>query len=416
MATSLNFLVVDQSKESHKLWTDTLKTVNEECRVDCVFDAEQALEVAEEKKLALIIASWELQPVSCVVLMQKLRDLSKAMHVPVLIFAGRLGERDLALAKEFDIPDILLAPFEETKVRKKVEEMLRQENDMDSISRNLRKVETWLREGRVSEALSMITSCLKKGPEAAKSYYLYGEIWLLTNKFEQAEKAFKESLRYDPNFTRSTNGLGKCYLKTNKFDEAMAVFEGLHRKVPGNISRLVTMGNAYLDHGDEDKAKALFIQAQSLDKSNADAALGVGKIEFSNGNIGVASELFRASGKGEELASYYNGMAIALVSKGKYDEAIKLYLDALSAIPSNSKESLLHFNIALAYRKSGRCGDAADSFARAVVSSPSYVKALSGLICCAKEAEKGGLSYDKNLACNALKVHKLHRSQEQKAS
>jgi pentatricopeptide repeat protein len=262
----------------------------------------------------------------------------------------------------------------------------------------------------------MVTSCLKKGPEAAKAYYLYGEIWLLTNKFDQAEKAFKDSLKYDPNFSRSTNGLGKCHLKQGKFDEAMAIFEGLHKKVPGNVSRLLTIGNAYLDQGNEEKARSYLAEARSLDESNPEVAAGLGKIEFNSGNIEVASALFRASGKGEELASYYNGMAIAMVKKGQFDKAIRLYQDALSAIPANSRQGLLHFNIALAYRKSGRTGDAADAFARAVLATPGYIKALSGLVHAAKEAEQKGSSYDKDLACAALKSYKAHKTSMQKAS
>lgn len=416
MVVPSTFLIVDQSKESQKLWADTLAAAFAGATTESALTAEKAIEVLESKKVNLIIASWELQPVSCVAFMQRVRENPKALHVPILIFAGRLTERDQALAKELDIPDFLIAPFEETKVEAKLNQMLRAESDLDPDARNLRKIESWLRERRISEALSLITSCLKKGPNAAKAYCLYGEIWLAANKLEQAEKAFIESLKYDPGFSRSTNGIGKCYLRQNKFDEAMQIFEGLQKKVPGNISRLVTMGNAYLEKGDDEKAKKYFDQAKSLDKDNQDVAAGMGKIEFNAGNLEVASALFKASGKGEELASYYNGMAIAFVNKKNYDQAIKLYLDALSAIPAGSKEGLLHFNIGLAYKKSQRVGDAADAFARATISNPGNLKALSGLINCAREAEKSGLSYDRALADRALRAHKEYKRSEQKAS
>jgi tetratricopeptide (TPR) repeat protein len=416
MAAPSTFLVVDQSKESQKLWADTLGAFFDGAAIEAALTAEKALESIEAKKVSLIIASWELQPMHCVAFMQRVRENSKALHIPILIFAGRLTERDQALAKEFDIPDFLIAPFEETKVKAKIDQMLRSESDLDTDARNLRKIEAWLRERRVSEALSLITSCLKKGPNAAKAYCLYGETWLAANKLEQAEKAFHESLKYDPGFSRSTNGLGKCYLRQNKFDEAMKIFEGLQRKIPGNISRLVTMGNAYLEKGDDEKARKYFDEAKSIDKENGDVAAGIGKIEFNSGNIEVASALFKASGKGEELASYYNGMAIAFVRKQSYDQAIKLYLDAISAIPAGSKEGLLHFNIGLAYKKSARVGDAADAFARATIANPGHLKALSGLINCAREAEKGGLSYDRALADRAIRAHKEFKKTEQRAS
>lgn len=416
MANPVTILVVDQSKESQELWAETLPNACLGCKVEKALTGESALECLEQVKINLIVASWELAPMSCVALMQRIREKPKAMHIPILLFAGRLSDRDRALAREFDIPDFLIAPFDESKVEDKISRMLKKESELDTIEKNLRKVESWNREGRVSESLSLISACLKRGPHAAKAHCLYGETWLIAEKYDQAVKAFEASLRYDSDFSRSRTGLAKAYLKIGNFDEAMKIFESLQKAIPGNIARMVSMGNAYLDHGDELKAEKIFTQAREVDRGHQDVSEGLGKIEFNRGNIAAASAFFRASGKGEELASYYNGMAIALVSKGDFDKAIKLYRDAIQAVPKSSKESLLHFNIGLAYKKGGQVAEAANSFARALISNPGYLKALSGLVNCARTAESKGMAYDKSLAGEALKSHKTFRDNAKKAS
>lgn len=416
MAAGHSFLVVDQSKESQDLWKQTLLEAFPDSAVEPALTGEAALEFVAERKFAVIIASWELMPMTCMVYMQKVREIPKNMHTPFVIFAGRMSDRDMALAKEFDIPDVLLAPFDEKKVQKKISDILQVEKDLDPLQRNLRKIETWIMEKRVNEALSLVTSCLKKGPHAARAHCLYGDIWMMAGKFDQAEKAYKAAQTYDPAETRATSGLGKCYLKMNKFDEAMKIFESLQKKVPGNLSRMVTMGNAYLDKGDDSKARKCFDQAREMDSSNAGATEGLGKVEFNAGNMEAAARLFKESGKGDEIASYYNGMAIALVNGGKYDDAIKLYSDALKAIPKNKKESLLLFNIGLAYKKSERFAEAVTAFARSLEASPSNRKALGGMIACAKLAEQKSQSYDKKAADQAIKAHKKFLASEKMAS
>jgi tetratricopeptide (TPR) repeat protein len=416
MAAGHTFLIVDQSKESQELWKQTLLEAFPESVVEPMLTGEAALEFLAERKFAVVIASWELAPMTCMVFMQKVREIPKNMHTPIVIFAGRMSERDMTLAKEFDIPNVLLAPFDEKKVQNKISELLQAEKDLDQLQRNLRKIETWIMERRVNEALSLVTSCLKKGPHAARAYCLYGDIWMMAGKFDQAEKAYKSALTYDPGETRATSGLGKCYLKMNKFDDAMKLFEELQKRVPGNISRLVMMGNAYLDKGDDSKARKYFDQAREMDAGNAGAAVGLGKIEFSTGNMEEAARLFKESGKGDEIASYYNGMAIALVNNSKCDDAIKLYNDALRVIPKSKKESLLLFNIGLAYKKSDRFSEAVLAFAQSVRANPSYRKALGGMIACAKLAEQRGLSYDKRAADEAIKAHKRFLANEKMAS
>lgn len=416
MAAGHSFLVVDQSTESQDLWKQTLLEAFPDAGIEPALTGEAALECVAERRFAVIIASWELMPMTCMVFMQKVREIAKNMHTPFVIFAGRMNEREMALAKEFDIPDVLLAPFDEMKVQKKVSEILQVEKELDTLQRNLRKIETWIMEKRVNEALSLVTSCLTKGPHAARAHCLYGDIWMMAGKFDQAEKAYKAAQTLDPAETRATSGLGKCYLKMNRFEEAMQIFESLQKKVPGNLSRLVTMGNAFLDKGDSSQARKCFDQAREMDLDHASATEGLGKIEFNAGNMEAAARLFKESGKGDEIASYYNGMAIALVNGGKYDEAIKLYNDALKAIPKTKKESLLLFNIGLAYKKAGRFAEAVTAFARSIEASPSNRKALGGMIACAKLAEQNSQSYDKRAANQAIKVYKKSLAREKMAS
>lgn len=400
--TAMNFMVVDENSNNALFWEMAIKEKYPESKIVVCRTGFEALDVAKKDKFHFFVASWEIQPMSGLIFMQKLKEDRRHKHTPFLVVSQLLGEEDMAISKEFGIDNYLLKPFDKQKVHDKIAAMLDQEKSLDGVQRTLRKVEDWLAEGKPTEALKVINDTLKPGPHAARAFSLNGEIWLRTNQFERAEKSFKQALQYDADFPGAINGLGKLYLKMKKFPEAIAQFELLNQRAPQNLERLVSLGDAYLGKGDDKKAEEFYKNVKTLDEENGDADAGMGKVEFNRGNMELAAQFFKESGKGTEVAAHFNNMGIALVSQNKNDEAIQLYRNAMGVLPDGTKSHLLEFNIGLAFKKAERWAEAAESFARSLLLSPSYEKALGGLAACAKEAKAKGLKMDTDLLDKAV--------------
>jgi tetratricopeptide (TPR) repeat protein len=404
MADEKSFMVVDEKDTNSLFWEMTMKEAFANSTVKCCKNGYDALDDAKGGRYHFFVASWEMQPMSGLIFMQKLRKIFKYRHAPVLIFSQVLKEEEMALAQEFGIKNYLLPPFTKERILEKVNAMFAEETNLDNTQRMLRKIEDWISEKKINEALKVINDVLKPGPNAARAYSLNGDIWAQTEHLEKAEKAYRESLKFDEKYVPAMNGLGMLYLKMKKFKEAADQFEIVNRLCPKNLDRMINLGNAYLGNGDDAKAEAMFNQVKVADVSNADASEALGKVEFQRGNLDNAARFFKESGKGEELATYFNSMGIAMVNQGKHDDAIKLYRNAMVVLPDQEKAHLLEFNIALAYKKSNRYGEATGAFARSLIAAPSYEKAYQGMALCMREAHARKQDYDKALVQKAVEV------------
>jgi tetratricopeptide (TPR) repeat protein len=399
------FLVVDSNQNNALFWEMTIAEGFGDAKVATCAQGYDAIDQAKTTKFDFFVASWDLEPMSGMVLMQKLKEMHRYKNVPYLLFSQVLTEQDVLLAQDFGISNYLVKPFEKAKVIEKIKEMISAEAGLDQNQKSMRKIEDWIQEGKVNEALKLLNPLLeKKGPHLARAHALNGDLWSRTEKLDKAEAAYKSALAIEAGFPAALSGLGKLYIRLKKFDEGLKILEDLHQKSPKNMMKMVNLGGAYLDSGNDAKAEEIFKKVGAIDNENGDAKAGLGKIEFNRGGFENAAKLFRESGKGDELASYFNTLGISKVAKGKFDEGVQVYKNAMMVLPEKDKFHLLEFNIALAFRKANRFGEAANAFARSVIALPSYEKAKIGLLACAEEAKRANQALDEKVIKKALSL------------
>ena len=393
------FLFVDSDSKNSLFWEMLIKDGFPQAEVSVCKTGFEALDLAERQLFDFCVASWEMEPMSGLIFMQKLKTVRKYRRVPFLIFSQLLSEDDLFLAREFGITNYLLKPFDKARVISKMTDMINEEKNLDSVQKNLRKIEDYINEGKVNEALKLIPDCLsKKGAHLMRAQCLYGDMWLKMTQLEKAEKAYKASLLEDPQHTPAKAGLSKVYMKLGRFDEGLVLAEELHKKSKFNLDHMVQLGEAYLDKGDEAKAEQVFHKLGEIDSTNKDAKAGLGKVAFQRGHMDLAAKFFKESGKGDELASYFNNMGIALINQAKrFDDGDKVYLNALKVLPDRAKSYQLLYNLGLAYKKFERHGDATKYFAESLIESPTFEKAYQALLLSVKEAKARNQKYDAQL-------------------
>ncbi len=204
-------------------------------------------------------------------------------------------------------------------------------------------------------------------------------VWLNEENFTKAEQNLRLALSQNQSNVSIRNMLARLLSRHGNYSEALMLLEHHSRAPFMETLTLLNMARIAMEAADHSRAERCFIECHQRDKSNPEAELGLGKIAFARGNLEKASIHFTRAGRSDELASYFNQMAIALVNQQRYKDALAIYQSALKVLPSRDKHHFIHYNIALAQKKRGALLEAADSFATSLELSPEYEKAIQGL-------------------------------------
>jgi tetratricopeptide (TPR) repeat protein len=216
-------------------------------------------------------------------------------------------------------------------------------------------------------------------PESGYARALEAAVWLSEENTNKAEQLLRRGVTELPESMPMRHLLARVLARQGKFSEAQMFLEQ-HPQYPFQETlNLLGLARIALESSDHLRAEQYFKSVHLRDTSNPEAELGLGKIAFARGLLDEASEHFVRAGHCDELASYFNQMAIALVNQKRYKDALFIYQNALKVLPSRDKHHFIHYNIGLAQKKRGALLEAAESFATSLRLSPSYEKALLGL-------------------------------------
>lgn len=208
---------------------------------------------------------------------------------------------------------------------------------------------------------------------------LEATLWLTEENFKKAEQLLRRGISVEPQSLPMRHMMARVLARQGKYPEAQ-IFLEQHMQFPflETIS-LLGLARIALESSDYLRAEQYFRACHQRDNSNPEAELGLGKIAFARGDLDKASEHFVRAGHCNELASYFNQMAIALVNQRRFKDALFIYQNALKVLPSRDKHHFIHYNIGLAQKKRGALLEAADAFATSLNLSPGYEKAQQSL-------------------------------------
>lgn len=208
---------------------------------------------------------------------------------------------------------------------------------------------------------------------------LEATLWFTEENFKKAEQLLRRGISIEPQSLPMRHLLARVLARQGKYPEAQ-IFLEQHVQFPflETIS-LLGLARIALESSDYLRAEQYFRACHQRDNSNPEAELGLGKIAFARGDLDKASEHFVRAGHCNELASYFNQMAIALVNQRRFKDALFIYQNALKVLPSRDKHHFIHYNIGLAQKKRGALLEAADAFATSLNLSPGYEKAQHSL-------------------------------------
>jgi two-component system, chemotaxis family, chemotaxis protein CheY len=115
-------LLVDERRTSTRLIGDLFRRLGFG-DVQAAHSAEDALRMLREKKFGLVLADWDLEPMSGLQLLRAVKGDEKLRRTPVLITAVHLTCEQVVLARRTGADALILKPFLASALRTKIEQI-----------------------------------------------------------------------------------------------------------------------------------------------------------------------------------------------------------------------------------------------------------------------------------------------------
>lgn len=397
MNSSRKFMVVEDNDATMLFFTMVLQDLGVS-NVSQARTADEALAQAKEIIPNFLIISWELKTCPGTILVQKLRTQTKKRHVPYILYSKRLVPEDLTLLKEMGMKNILALPLDKQKALQEIQNMIKEEDELSPEELTLRKIEGAIQDNRPTEALKYFDHKLrKKGPHYVRAQVLMGEIWMMTNQFKKAEEAYKTALAEDATSYEALSGLANAYSRMEQHEEALKILKDLSAQSPKNLTTLVNLGATYAHADRLDEAKQTLAKVSTIDPDASGLKEEQAKIAFKEGDISLAAKLISETQQGDQLARYFNNLAISYSRNNEFDKAVETYQNAIKMLVNKAKLYALRYNLGLAYVKKGELKKGFAELAESYIDDPSFEKAYAALVKCTKDMQAKGLSPDAQL-------------------
>jgi tetratricopeptide (TPR) repeat protein len=408
------FLVVDESDAAALMWTMLLQDLGYQSVVHAKTGFE-ALAKAKESNAQFIITAWEMSAMPGTIFIQKAKQELNKRYMPFLIYSNRLGEEDVRLLKELGHQNVLPAPIDKQKAKELISSIIHTENTLAPEEVRLRKIENYFFAGKVTEALKLYDGKLRrKGPWFVRAQVLLGRIWISSAQWKKAEEALTLALAEDKDHFESRSLMANVLSGMGRSEEALAMLRDMSNSSPKNIQALLNLGNAYVEAEQHDKAKETFGKIDLLDPDNKAVRDEKAKLAFKEGDMSLAARLIAETQNGDMLARHFNNVAIGMVHKQQYDQALEVYRNAISILSDKARLHALYYNLGLALTKKGDHAQAMTAYLESYRSYPAFEKSYAAMAKAAGALKDAGIAYDQNLVREANQIRRTYKESQAK--
>jgi protein O-mannosyl-transferase len=237
---------------------------------------------------------------------------------------------------------------------------------------------TYLRLGRIDEAIEQYRAALAIEPDYAMSHYNLGVALAAVGRLDEAMEHYRTSAQLQPKDAMSHYNLGVALAAVGRLDEAIEQYEKTVELQPDYVGAHNNLGCALYARGRLDMAMSHFRKALEVDPQSADAHLNVGTIWRHYGELDKAiAEYQQALRLNPDLPWAHFALGAAFAKRGDLDLAIAEYRRALEGNPPFAVE--VHNSLGLALAARGKPDEAVVHYRRALAIDPGFVKARRNL-------------------------------------
>ena len=210
-------------------------------------------------------------------------------------------------------------------------------------------------------------------------------------KFELVLKQVNNFLVYYPKATILWNILGIASGQLEKFDQAAEAFEKSITLAPNQASAYYNLGNVYRERGQIKEALEAYTNALKLMPNHKDAYRNLAVLLEDQSKLKAIKQSdvielrHKKPSTPEKYAEQYVNAGLELHQTGEFDDAIKVYREALKFSPENAEAYNM---IAVAFKHQGLMEEAIDHYKKAISFKPDYSEAYHNMGIALKEQGK----------------------------
>lgn len=341
----------------------------------------------------LIIMEWKVPKLSAPLIIQRLKSEGHN-DTTIIIHSSLVKKADEPLIKEMGVTEVIRKPFRKDQMLNCVMGAVNQSVRPTDIRALERKILGLLHDNNVAEASNyMRVYTTKFQGQDGQRKYLEAEFAFATKNYRDAKELAITAIHLGNKSVILLNLLGKSLMKLRDFPAALNIFNKANNIAPNSISRLCAIAETQEEMGNADAAIATLGNATQLDADNQDVINSNVNIGLSTGNTEMVQKSIDKFRPTENVLSFINNRAIAHSKSGKFEEGIKLYQNALTALPEDKGKtrSIVLYNLALAFARKNDLKSVVDTLEN--LSSPEDAglkRKMASLLKRSKEAIQGG--------------------------
>ncbi|OGS43819.1 MAG: hypothetical protein A2539_06085 [Elusimicrobia bacterium RIFOXYD2_FULL_34_15] len=209
----------------------------------------------------------------------------------------------------------------------------------------------------------------------AKDYFIRGASFLKESKISEAISDFNLAIKRDNNYVKAYYYRGVAYDKVHNFSNAILDFNKVIEFNPENAGAYFKRGSLYLSVGDYQNSITDFYKYVQANPRSADAHNNLGYLLYKLNRINEAEKEYRKAIKiNPNLSDAHNNLGILLYNSKRIAKAEKEYRNAIKINP-NFVDA--HCNLGILLCDTNRIDEAEIEFKKAVTINPNLLEAHS---------------------------------------
>lgn len=215
----------------------------------------------------------------------------------------------------------------------------------------------YLQQGNWQAARDLAENALKSNPELANAEMLLGLVAMAQSRFPDAEKRFRRVTEIQPQNFQAHAYVGTACLQQRRFDDAEKSFRQVLALNEGNPTAHYNLGLIALE---QDKPAEALPHLQAVTRASPDNIQALLALLDAQLRLRDQSSALQSANRLQSLIPLTDPLLLQvaglLATHGEYSEAVAIFEKVKPVAP---KSYDLHFNLALAYLRSGRLDEAA---------------------------------------------------------
>lgn len=188
--------------------------------------------------------------------------------------------------------------------------------------RSFAVAESYVRQGKFTEAIPMLETILRSAPGDLKARNLLGIALLSSGRNAEAAAQFRKAVQINPRFLPALKNLGTSELALGKPTEAKGHLEQALKLAPADPATHLLLGDIYFAEQNYDRAASHYERSGDLHLKNPDAAARyVRSAAESNRSAAAIAAGEQLIASGVRNAGLYSALAKAYTRGGKIQQA-----------------------------------------------------------------------------------------------